>query len=191
MPADVRPQHAGPAAGARLDAGLDARLHADLDGPPGRDNGGEANEPLAAWLAGAVQQYPARFAPAKGRHRCCERTHSRLADGRLLCWRPPAPPTPTGLVRAIDAELAGQTVPRALARRATTDDPDVFWPLWTRAEVRAKLHGIPIAAWLKRVDWAADDDLGPVAGVVTVITVVADGAVVSYGVRERRGATIT
>ena len=167
------------------DAGLDLGLGGDPGVPLRGDSGGEANEPLAQWLRGAVQQYPAVFAPPGGRHTCSERTHSRLADGRLLCWRLPAR---AGLVRAIDAELARQRVPPALARRAATDDPDVFWLLWTRAEVRAKLHGIPIVVWLGRVDWAADDEL---EASLAVVTVIADGVVLTYGVREPHGAALT
>lgn len=85
---------------------------------------------------------------------------------------------------AIDAELERQPVPRALARRAGVTDPAVFWPLWTRAETRAKLHGIPILRWLRCVDWVADADLETASEVeraVSVTTMVRDGVVVSYG----------
>lgn len=142
-------------------------------------------EPGTSWLRGAVRRAPAHVVASGAPHSCAERTHSRLADGRLLCWRPVRP---TGLVLAIDAELDGQAVPRALARRATTDDPAVFWPLWTRAEVRAKLHGIPIAAWLRMVDWPADADLG---AALEVVTGVRAGVVVSYGVRAPIGPPVT
>lgn len=137
------------------------------------------------WLPRAVRRAPAHVVASGAPHSCAERTHSRLADGRLLCWRPVRP---AGLVLAIDAEVDGQAVPRALARRATTDDPAVFWPLWTRAEVRAKLHGIPIAAWLAMVDWPADADL---EADLEVVTRVRAGVVVSYGVRPALEPPVT
>ncbi|MEP7332344.1 MAG: hypothetical protein ABI692_09675, partial [Terracoccus sp.] len=142
-------------------------------------------ESVESWLRRSVRQQPAEVVPPGQLHTCVERTHSRLADGRLLCWRPSRL---TGLRVAIDAERAGQAVPRALARRAATDDPDVFWPLWTRAEVRAKLHSIPIAAWLRLVDWTAD---GSLEVPLEVVTVVSAGVVLSYGVREPLGAPFT
>lgn len=133
-------------------------------------------EPLAEWLQQAVRQQPAVFTASGEPHACTERTHSRLADGRLLCWRPSGP---AGHIQAIDAEIVGQPVPLALARRAATEDPNVFWPLWTRAEVRAKLHGIPIVHWIRKVDWLADGDL---VAPIDIVTVVGAGVVVSYGV---------
>ncbi|MEO7000116.1 MAG: hypothetical protein ABI112_18725 [Terracoccus sp.] len=161
MPVDRATPDAGPAEGP--DAGRSDRR----DGVTGL---------LAEWLTRAVRQQPAVFAAPGEPHACSERTHSRLADGRLLCWRPSGP---AGLVRAIDAEIVGQPVPRALARRAATDDPNVFWPLWTRAEVRAKLNGIPVVRWLRLVNWPADDDLGDP---LDIVTVVGAGVVLSYGV---------
>lgn len=147
--------------------------------------GGDRAEPLARWLPRAVRRHPAGVVTTGEPHPCAERTHSRLADGRLLCWRPSGA---AGLFLAIDAELAGQPVPRALARAAATDDPIVFWSLWTRAEVRAKLHRIPIAVWLRRTDWAADAD--PRAS-LDVVTVRSEGVVVSYGVRWPSGTVLT
>lgn len=163
----------------------------DAGPPDGADawwlGGGEgASGSPAEWLEQAVQKEPAGFTTPGEPHMCTEHTHSRLADGRLLCWRPSGT---GGLHLAIDAELVGQPVPRALARRAATDDPLEFWPLWTRAEVRAKLHGIPIIRWLGSVDWQADGDLG---SPLDVVTVVGASVVLSYGVMpERLAATLT
>lgn len=163
MPADPGPPDAAPVDGV-----------GPGQAPFGRERPVEVGE---SWLRRAVRRQPADVVASSEPHACAGRTHSRLADGRLLCWRPSEP---TGLPLAIDAELAGQAVPRALAGRAETGDPAVFWPLWTRAEVRAKLHGIPIAAWLRMVDWPADADVG---APLEVVTVVRAGVVVSYGVR--------
>ncbi|MDN5766692.1 MAG: hypothetical protein L0H96_06525 [Humibacillus sp.] len=170
MPADRATSDAGPTEGA------DARR-------PGGGQGVTGSP--AEWLEQAASAQPADFTTPGAPHACTQRTHSRLADGRLLCWRPSGS---TGLHLAIDAEITGQPVPRALARRAATDDPLEFWPLWTRAEVRAKLHGIPIIHWLGLVDWSADGDLD---APLDIVTVVGASVVLSYGVREPRGAAIT
>lgn len=67
-------------------------------------------------------------------------TRSHLADGRCVGWfgDPDV---------VIDAELADQTVPPALAARYGTHD---FWRRWTAAECRAKRADVPIATWLRR-----------------------------------------
>jgi len=74
---------------------------------------------------------------------------SYLADGRTVTWEPPpgVPGRP-----AVDAELAAQPVPPALAARfpAEAADPGTFWRCWTRAETLAKLAGVPILLWLTR-----------------------------------------
>lgn len=67
-------------------------------------------------------------------------TRSHLSDGRAVGWFGKA-----GVV--IDAELASQQVPPALAARYGSDD---FWGRWTRAECAAKLADVPITVWLRR-----------------------------------------
>lgn len=106
----------------------------------------------AGRLRDAVLAGPARVVAEP--HACREGTHTRLGDGRRLCWVPTelAP----GTRYAVDAELADQPVPRALGRGLT---PERFWWLWTRAEARAKLADVPIAVWLRTVDWRADGDV--------------------------------
>jgi hypothetical protein len=65
-------------------------------------------------------------------------TRSHLADGRVVGWY-----GEDGHV--IDAELAAQPVPPALAARYGPHD---FWGRWTRTECAAKSAGVPIALWL-------------------------------------------
>lgn len=140
----------------------------------------------AGRLQDAVLAGPARVVPDP--HGCRGGTHTRLADGRRLCW------APTGLAPgdryAVDAELADQPVPRALGRGLT---PERFWWLWTRAEARAKLADVPIAMWLRTVDWRADADAGtdadvgsdgddPAGAGVSLCTTVTSGLVVTYAV---------
>jgi hypothetical protein len=72
---------------------------------------------------------------------------SYLADGRVVRLRPA--PGASGRW-AVDAELATQAVPPALARRTGIADPARFWPLWTRAEVACKLLDVSILVWLRR-----------------------------------------
>ena len=72
---------------------------------------------------------------------------SHLADGRVVSWSPP--PTP-GLRVAVDAEIADQPVPPALARRFGIDRPELFWPRWTAVEVACKLLDVPILVWLSQ-----------------------------------------
>jgi len=73
----------------------------------------------------------------------CVRVHSWTSDGRRVCWNPGA-----GVVGAVDAESRHARVPASLARRYPLPRPD-FWVAWTRAEVHAKLLGVPILSWLK------------------------------------------
>ena len=54
----------------------------------------------------------------------------------------------------MDAEVADQPVPAALARRHRVAT-EQFWHDWTAAEVSAKLTGIPIVVWLRRYGFAA------------------------------------
>lgn len=129
----------------------------------------------AGWLGLLAARHPARIVANRATHHCKPGIHSRLADGRMLCWQPPTPP---GQHLAIDAELEQQPVPPALAKRYATSDPRLFWPLWTRAETRAKLHDIPIVVWLRAHDLWSEEDHDPVAEVVTTVR---SGVVVSYG----------
>lgn len=73
---------------------------------------------------------------------------SYLADHRLVQWRPPVAALPSLRGWAVDAEIASQRVPVALAERTGVGDPDVFWPRWTAVEVAAKLLDIPVVMWL-------------------------------------------
>lgn len=99
-------------------------------------------------------------------HECLRGTHSRVADGRLLCWDPweilddggRAPDGPRRWV-ALDAEQVGARPPRAIARLAGDPDATRFWWLWTRAEARAKIRDVPILTWLRTTDWQSDGDI--------------------------------
>ena len=90
-------------------------------------------------------------------------TRSRLADGRVVGWYGDA-------AYVIDAEIAAQPVPRALARRYGAGD---FWRRWTAAECAAKAYDVPIALWLR--------EHGLDAGALEVTTVHWEGLVVSLG----------
>jgi len=70
---------------------------------------------------------------------------SYLPDGRGVVW---TAPTHAVRARAIDVEPARAPVSTRLSRRAGSDDPIVVWPLWTRAEVAAKLLDLPVLSWL-------------------------------------------
>jgi hypothetical protein len=71
---------------------------------------------------------------------------SYLSDGRDVQWRPPC--LSQDVRWAIDAEIADQPVPAALAARTGVSDPAGFWPAWTAAEVTAKLLDVPMVMWL-------------------------------------------
>jgi hypothetical protein len=73
---------------------------------------------------------------------------SYLADRRLVQWRPPVAALPSICGWAVDAEIAAQRVPTALAERTGVGDPAVFWPRWTAVEVAAKLLDVPVVMWL-------------------------------------------
>jgi hypothetical protein len=81
-------------------------------------------------------------------------TRSHLSDGRTVTWSPRLPP---GVRYAVDAEIADQPVPRALAARFGRSDPESFWTAWTRVEVCCKLHDVPLLAWLSRHGLSPDD----------------------------------
>ena len=92
-------------------------------------------------------------------------TRSYLADDRVVGWY-----GEPGVV--IDAEIADQPVPEALARSFGAED---FWPRWTRAECAAKLADVPIFLWARLHGL----DPGPFVG--TVHTLHLDDLVVSVG----------
>ena len=81
---------------------------------------------------------------------------SWVSDGRVVLW---APPATDGVRVALDAEVARQLVPPAVARRAGTDDPEVFWPLWTSVEVSCKLTEVPLSRWLRERGLRPDEAL--------------------------------
>ncbi|EWT01147.1 hypothetical protein N865_11510 [Intrasporangium oryzae NRRL B-24470] len=135
---------------------------------------------LARRLRHAIEGSPHVTSVAGGLHACRDGTHTRLADGRLLCWAPG--PLLGGCVYAVDAEIAEQPVPRALGRRSGLLGRE-FWRLWTRAEARAKVRDVPIIVWIDTVAWTADADL-PDGPRVEVFTVEAGDLVVSYAVAE-------
>ena len=94
-------------------------------------------------------------------------TRSHLADGRVVGWY-----GEPGVV--IDAEIATQPVPAALAARHGGED---FWVRWTRMECVAKLTDVP-AVLLQR-----DLDRPPPPGVELTTLRLAD-VVVSIGRRS-------
>lgn len=99
---------------------------------------------------------------------------SYLPDGRVVSWRGPGQ-------GVLDAELADQPVPRALAARYGAHD---FWVRWTRSEALAKLADVPIVVWLRKHGL----DAQPPAG-VDLRTFKADGLVVSLAIIGGRAAT--
>jgi hypothetical protein len=72
-------------------------------------------------------------------------TRTHLADGRIVVWTDVDPHS-----HAIDAEIADQPVPPALARRTGIRSAERFWPLWTAMEVACKLLDVPAHLWLKQ-----------------------------------------
>lgn len=100
-----------------------------------------------------------------------------------MCWQAGA--VLPGHRHAVDAEILGQPVPRALARRAAGLPPERVWWLWTRAEARAKVLDVPILVWISRVDWLADaaHPSGGAYDETAVLTRHLDDLVVSHAVR--------
>lgn len=102
-------------------------------------------------------------------------THSHLADGRVICWRPPlsglglaASSTAAGTGHyAVDAEIASQPLPDRMASD-WQDSAMNFWIAWTRAEVAAKLANVPIVLWLR------DNHLANPGDAATTITTKGD-----------------
>ena len=98
---------------------------------------------------------------------------SHLADGRVVSWSPPLPPE---VRAAVDAEIATQPVPAALAGRFGIDRPEVFWPRWTAVEVACKVLDVPVVLWL------AQRGLRPDPLRVRTATFRTSGVVVSVGI---------
>lgn len=77
-----------------------------------------------------------------GRHLPDAVSRSHLADGRVVGWY-------GDREAVIDAEIADQPVPRALAARfgqgITTRE---FWVRWTQTECAAKIANVPISLWI-------------------------------------------
>lgn len=94
-------------------------------------------------------------------------TRSYLADDRIVGWY-------GGPGVVIDAEIADQHVPRALAARFGSGlSARDFWARWTQAECAAKLADVPIMIWISTYG------LGPSSYDVT--TLLLDDVVVSVG----------
>jgi hypothetical protein len=107
-----------------------------------------------------------------------EPARSYVADGRVVHWHPPR-----SVARwrfAIDAELADQPVPAALAHRTGTSEPERFWPRWTAMEVACKLCDVPVVRWLQR--YGLD---GPRPYGLTIVTGRHGDVVVARGVAAR------
>ncbi|MEP6464545.1 MAG: hypothetical protein ABJC62_14295 [Frankiaceae bacterium] len=104
---------------------------------------------VAALLAApaSVRISPAKVKVPAGTPRCY------LGDGRSVLW------ASGGALRcAVDAEIAGRSVPRALARRYGAE-PARFWPRWTAVEVVCKLRNVPLPVWLRQHGLVPDPDL--------------------------------
>jgi hypothetical protein len=100
-------------------------------------------------------------------------TRSRLADGRVVGWYGDAS-------FVVDAEIAGQPIPPALAARFGGEG---FWERWTAAECAAKAYDVPIALWLR--------EHGLDTGALEVTTVHVEGLVVSVASCDQRAAYVT
>lgn len=82
----------------------------------------------------------------------------------------------------MDAEVADQVVPPALARRlAGVADP---WGAWTRAEVCSKLFDVPILVWVTTQPWPSEGSVHYGGMRAVVATLRRDGMVVSVGARR-------
>ncbi|MCE1179845.1 MAG: hypothetical protein LWW86_12580 [Micrococcales bacterium] len=127
-----------------------------------------------------LAESPIEEVPAGSDHRCAGGTHSTLADGRRLCWAPRLAP---GERVALDAEIAQQPVPSALARRWGSTDPAWVWPEWTVAEVVAKLTDTPILPLAARGHGAAYTHAGVGPG-LTWLTGHRGDLVVTVGLRQ-------
>ena len=136
-------------------------------------------EPEAA-LVGAIGA-ALEITDADGSHQCHLGTHSRVADGRQLCWRPSKLRSASF---AVDAEIITQPVPPALrARLAAAVETAEFWRRWTRAEVCAKLFDVPIVVWVRR-HGLPDQSLTRLGGQrVHLVTTAVDDLAVTYGMR--------
>lgn len=138
----------------------------------------------AALLQAAIAEGALELVDAPGSHHCEGGTHSRLADGRALCWRPELHANTIGY--AVDAEIAAQPLPPALLARlgAPRDgEPVTFWEAWTRAEVCAKLFDVPILVWITRHGLPASSPVRRGPETVHYATAGVGDLVVTYGLR--------
>lgn len=112
-------------------------------------------------------------------HRCDGGTHTRLADGRQLCWVP-AHPRPSRY--AVDAELRATRIPASLRPRLPggLGDGEAL-ALWTRAEVCAKLFDVPILVWVTSLPWPGEGVIDHGGLVAEVRTHVLGDLVLSVG----------
>lgn len=113
-------------------------------------------------------------------HTCTSGTHSRVADGRIVCW---SPPRTNDEAYAVDAEIASQPRPPRLEVRwrGRWDAHDDFWGAWCASEVCAKLWNIPIVVLAAR----SPVGVSPVthAGQTVTYAVRAEGdLVVAFGI---------
>lgn len=106
-----------------------------------------------------------------------------LPDGRGVVWT--ASPRPE-IARAVDAEPAYAHVSPRLVRRVGSEDPGIVWPLWTQAEVVAKLLDLPVLSWLA---WPGLVVPAPLLAQVALRTLLLpDGP--TGGIRVTCGATV-
>jgi hypothetical protein len=101
-------------------------------------------------------------------------SRAHLADGRVVAGVSPSGGLPGTL--AIDAELASQRPPPALARRFGPLHDEEFWRRWTQVEVACKLLDVPVLVWLRR------HGLDATPAGVDLHTYVEAGIVVTVGV---------
>ena len=103
-------------------------------------------------------------------HRCTRGTHSRVADGRIVCW---SPERGDREAYAVDAEIVGQPVPPHLEARwgGLWAAHESFWGAWCASEVCAKLWDVPVVALAAR---------GPVASSPVTL----GSQTVTYAVRQ-------
>ncbi|MGL4745253.1 MAG: hypothetical protein ACRCXL_12810, partial [Dermatophilaceae bacterium] len=106
---------------------------------------GSDDAALAARLGRVLARHPAVVGPAAG-HRCGRGTHSRTADGQVVCW---SVPQVGGERFAVDAECADVLAPPALTQRwsgpvRAGSLPGGVVAAWTATEVVAKLTDTPV-----------------------------------------------
>lgn len=136
----------------------------------------ERLQPELRWLQTLIETYPPVIEPSST-HICPGGAHSRTRDGRIVCWTPSV----ADIRVAVDAEVAGQTVPGLLARRWRCSEPDLFWKLWTATEVASKLVNIPILAWISTTQPIRTSPCPVAGGTVWWLSGITQGLRLSYG----------